>query len=60
MIYIRSVTIFVNLATELKLQYGFKSVDLFVTHGLFSKGKKLENVDRIFCFNDFSSILEKK
>lgn len=51
---------FVNLATELKLQYGFKSVDLFVTHGLFSKGKKLENVDNIFCFNDFSSILEKK
>jgi ribose-phosphate pyrophosphokinase len=45
---------FVNLAKGIKDLYNIKSIDLFVTHGLFSKGKKLNNIDNTYCFNDYS------
>lgn len=45
---------FINLAKGIKDLYNIKSIDLFVTHGLFSKGKKLNNIDNTYCFNDYS------
>ncbi len=45
---------FVNLAKGIKDLYNIKSIDLFVTHGLFSKGKKLNNIDNTYCYNDYS------
>ena len=45
---------FINLAKGIKDLYNVKSIDLFVTHGLFSKGKKLNNIDNTYCFNDYS------
>lgn len=45
---------FINLAKGIKDLYNIKSIDLFVTHGLFSKGKKLNNIDNTYCYNDYS------
>jgi ribose-phosphate pyrophosphokinase len=45
---------FINLAKGIKDLYNIKSIDLFVTHGLFSGGKKLNNIDNTYCFNDYS------
>ena len=44
----------INLAKGIKDLYNIKSIDLFVTHGLFSKGKKLNNIDNTYCYNDYS------
>lgn len=44
---------FVKLAEVLK-EKGAKQVDLYVTHGIFSKGKKLENVDNVYCKIDWT------
>jgi ribose-phosphate pyrophosphokinase len=49
---------FINLAENLKAKYGFKKVDLFITHGLFSKGKNLPNVDNIFSFSDYEQLIK--
>lgn len=49
---------FINLAENLKAKYGFKKVDLFITHGLFSKGKSLPNVDNIFSFSDYEQLIK--
>lgn len=38
---------FIGLAKELRAK-GAKSVNLFVTHGIFSKGLPLEGIDRVF------------
>lgn len=48
---------FVNLGKELK-QLGAKTVTLIVTHGIFSNGLKLENIDTIFTTNSYKSFLE--
>lgn len=44
---------FVGLAKELRAK-GAKSVNLFVTHGIFSKGLPLEGVDKIFSTDSYS------
>ena len=46
---------FVNLAAGIKSQHNPKNIDLFVTHGLFSKGKNLNNIDNVYSFNDYST-----
>lgn len=48
---------FVKLGWKLKF-LGAKSVTLCVTHGIFSKGIELENIDKIFTTNSFKSFLE--
>ena len=48
---------FEQLGKQLK-DLGAKSVILCVTHGIFSKGLKLENIDKIFTTNSFKSFLE--
>lgn len=51
---------FINLAENLKKTYGFKQVDLFVSHGLFSRGRKLDHVDDVYCFNDFENAIKSE
>ncbi len=46
---------FVGLAKELH-KAGAASVDLFVTHGIFSKGGKLEGIREIFTTNSYMSV----
>lgn len=46
---------FINLAKGIRSQYNVSRLSLYVTHGLFSKGKELEGIDDLFCFNDYSS-----
>ncbi len=48
---------FVNLAEKLKSDYDMKCVDLFVSHGIFSKGKDLKYIDNLFCDNDLHSLI---
>jgi ribose-phosphate pyrophosphokinase len=43
---------FVGLAKELR-KVGAKSVSLFVTHGIFSKGLPLEGIDRVFTTDSY-------
>lgn len=45
---------FVQLAKVLK-EKGAKRVDLYVTHGVFSKGKELEYIDNVYCKHDWST-----
>lgn len=47
---------FIGLSNELTKYVD--SVDLYVTHGIFSKGKDhlLESIDNIFCYHDWSDI----
>ena len=42
---------FIPLASKLKEELGVKQVDLYVTHGLFSRGFNLANIDNIFAYN---------
>lgn len=46
---------FVLLAEELRKR-GAASVDLFVTHGIFSKGVELEGIDRIYTTNSYRDL----
>ena len=45
---------FVQLAKVLK-EKGAKRVDLYVTHGVFSKGKELEYIDNVYCKHDWTT-----
>jgi ribose-phosphate pyrophosphokinase len=46
---------FIGLAKVL-LGHGAKQVDLFVTHGIFSKGGKLEGITEIFTTDSYRSV----
>lgn len=48
---------FVQLGKQLK-DLGANTVTLMATHGIFSKGIELENIDKIFTTNSFKSFLE--
>lgn len=48
---------FVNLAKGIRKDHNVSRISLYVTHGLFSKGKSLEGIDDLFCYNDYSSRL---
>ena len=47
---------FTTLGKLLRSVCNMKSVDLYVTHGIFSKGRDLEFIDNTYCYND----LQKK
>lgn len=51
---------FINLATGIRKNHDVSRISLYVTHGLFSKGKSLEGIDDIFCYNDYSARISKK
>lgn len=48
---------FINLGEQLK-NLGAETVTLCVTHGIFSSGIELKNIDKIFTTNSFKSFLE--
>ncbi len=50
---------FVGLAKVLR-SVGAKSVDLFVTHGIFSKGRELEGIDNVFSTDSFKGKVHPK
>lgn len=45
---------FIGLSKELRAK-GAKKVNLFVTHGIFSKGLPLEGIDKVFTTNSYYS-----
>lgn len=46
---------FSGLAVKL-LEAGARQVDLFVTHGIFSQGLPLDNINMVFCTNSFQGV----
>lgn len=49
---------FCGIAEMLKKTYGAKKVHLIVSHGIFSKGLRIKNVDTIYCSDSFQTIDE--
>lgn len=49
---------FIELAKVLNKEYPGVPLDLYVTHGIFSKGKEVicEYYDNIYCYNDLSEV----
>ena len=45
---------FIGLSKLLREEHGAKSVDLFVTHGIFSKGFPLDGIDHVFTTNSYT------
>lgn len=50
---------FESLGLKLKTM-GAKSVTLFVTHGIFSKGTKLQHIDEIYTTNSYQDFVESE
>jgi phosphoribosylpyrophosphate synthetase len=49
---------FINIAKYLKEAHKPKKVHLFVSHGIFSYGTKLDYIDDIYCTNSFKDMSE--
>jgi ribose-phosphate pyrophosphokinase len=48
---------FIKLAPKLR-EAGARSVDLFVTHGIFSRGTRLEGIDTIYTTDSYKSVAD--
>lgn len=46
---------FIELAKELR-KYNPKSIKLFITHGIFTKGTALEGIDKVYCTNSCKTL----
>ena len=48
---------FINLAAGIHAIYPNAIIDLYVTHGIFSKGKSLAGINNVYCYNDLHALL---
>jgi len=49
-----------DVLAEVLRVHGAESVDLFVTHGIFSKGRQLKGIDEIYLTDSFNGMVRPK